>query len=173
MKEYAPGQPWLNSIRDLKLSYRKTHRKLQAARDKTEDPSLKIMLTDMISDVNYSIEWMHTGRRPGNKRGIERLAAYQRETPVPPERLIHRFNQPPPRRMEINDYNRLIQVLNILSFRERACFEMYHVGLWSEYDIADHLDISRDSVHEYLNRAKLKINNFISKPMQMELFPLE
>ena len=36
----------------------------------------------MIRDCDYILEWMETGRRPGNKRGVERLAAYQREIPT-------------------------------------------------------------------------------------------
>ncbi|WCF10168.1 hypothetical protein NDS46_10100 [Paenibacillus thiaminolyticus] len=44
-------------------------------------------LSSMISDREYDIEWMETGRRPGNKRGIERRAAYQRERPVDPLKL--------------------------------------------------------------------------------------
>lgn len=48
----------------------------EAQKDAKED--IKI-LTDMISDIPYSLEWMKKARRPGNRRGIQRLAAYQRE----------------------------------------------------------------------------------------------
>lgn len=42
---------------------------------------------DMISGMEYIIEWLDTGKRPGNKRGIERRATYQRERPMDPLKL--------------------------------------------------------------------------------------
>lgn len=41
----------------------------------------------MNSDVNFAIEWTHTGRRPGNKRGVERRAAYLRGKLMDPVRM--------------------------------------------------------------------------------------
>lgn len=152
--------------------YKQTRKQLRALRTLNTNSYERGVLGGMISDCDYTLEWLSTGRRPGNRRGIERRAAYQREHPTPPE-LLHCPAEPPPRRMDVNDYNRLIQVLSILSDRERACFEMHHVGLWSEYEIADHLNITRHSVHEYLGRARRKIEKFISRPIQMELFPRE
>lgn len=57
----------------------------QAERDDIEaditalDSEIKT-LGEMILDTEYRLEWLDTGRRPGNKRGIERRAAYQRES---------------------------------------------------------------------------------------------
>ena len=133
----------------------------------------KQLIQAMVSDCTFIIAWLRTGRHPWARRGADRKAAYDKPIFVDPEQLDRRPAPPPARRMEINDYNRLLQVLAILSNRERACFEMHFVGLWSEYEIADHLGISRDSVHEYLDRAREKIKRFISNPIQMELFPLE
>jgi positive control factor len=39
----------------------------------------KKVIAGMIFDLEFAIEWMETGRRPGNRRGIERRAAYQCE----------------------------------------------------------------------------------------------
>lgn len=47
----------------------------------------KNYLSEMISDVEYVIEWLETGRRPESKRGIERRAAYQREKLIDPIRM--------------------------------------------------------------------------------------
>ncbi|MEW9699808.1 hypothetical protein [Paenibacillus sp. SI8] len=58
---------WLKSIRDLKLSYRGTYRALQRAREKADQEKNKAdsdTNTEMLSDVSFVIEWMHTGRRP-------------------------------------------------------------------------------------------------------------
>lgn len=158
-------------MRDLLIAYKETRQGLQklATSAPPEDESA---INSMISDCTYVIEWLQSGRRPGARRGVDRRAAYDREVLISPEVLARRPTPSPARRMEDNDYNRLLQVLAILSSRELTCFEMHHVGLWSEYEIADHLNISRDSVHEYLARAHEKIKNFITKPIQMELFPV-
>ncbi len=160
-------------MRDLLQGYRATRRGLVRAKRRAVGADQEL-LGAMISDCTYVIDWLSTGRQPGARRGADRMAVYDREIPVDPERF-HRIAAPPPppRRMEVNDYNRLLQVTAILSRRECACFEMHHVGLWSEYEIADHLGISRDSVHEYLDRAQKKIKDFIGKPIQLELFPAE
>ncbi|WP_158301769.1 sigma factor-like helix-turn-helix DNA-binding protein [Paenibacillus mesophilus] len=160
-------------MQDLLEGYQQTKKMLRALRTLNTDASDRGLLSSMIGDCDYAIEWLQTGRRPGNRRGIERYAAYQREVLCSFEVLDRQPVPPPPRRLVVNDYNRIIQVLNILSGRERACYEMHYAGLWSEYEIADRLGISRDSVHEYLDRAQKKIKKFISKPVQMELFPLE
>jgi len=45
------------------------------------------LIVGMISSCSYVIEWLETGRRPGNRRGIERRAGYQREVPTDPSRM--------------------------------------------------------------------------------------
>jgi hypothetical protein len=45
------------------------------------------LISEMISDTNFAIEWLGSGRRPGNSRGIERLAAYQREKFMDPVKM--------------------------------------------------------------------------------------
>ncbi|MOA19583.1 positive control sigma-like factor [compost metagenome] len=41
----------------------------------------------MESDCEFVIEWLNSGRRPGNKRGIERRAGYEREILLDPIRM--------------------------------------------------------------------------------------
>jgi RNA polymerase sigma-70 factor (ECF subfamily) len=160
-------------MQEMIEGYRQTKKMLRALRTLNTDAAERGLLASMIRDCEYIVEWLQSGRRPGNKRGIERYAAYQREVLCSSEVLDRHPAPPPPRRLVVNDYNRIVQALNILSGRERACYEMYYAGLWSEYDIAERLGISRDSVHEYLDRAQKKIKKFISNPVQMELFTLE
>lgn len=45
------------------------------------------ILNEMVADCERTIEWLGSGRRPGNKRGIERRAAYQREKLMDPVRM--------------------------------------------------------------------------------------
>lgn len=65
-------------MRDLIKQYNMTLKQLREAQKDAKEEDVKI-LTDMISDISYSLEWMKKTRRPGNRRGIERLAVYQRE----------------------------------------------------------------------------------------------
>lgn len=44
------------------------------------DADDKKVISGMVSDCEFAIEWLSTGRRPGNKRGIERRAGYERDT---------------------------------------------------------------------------------------------
>jgi len=44
----------------------------------------KKIINSWISNLQYSIEWLSTGRRPGATRGIENRAAYEREIPFEP-----------------------------------------------------------------------------------------
>lgn len=147
----------------------KQSRKLLHTAEKNENDTPHI--NAMVTNIDYAIHWMETGRRPGNKRGIERRASYQRDIPIDPQiiQAMVRNRDTEYRRMSDNDYNRLLQVMAILSRRERECFEMHVVGQLNEYDIADELGIKRETVREYLERAEKKISNFIKKPMQTAL----
>ncbi|WP_141536513.1 hypothetical protein [Bacillus cereus] len=44
----------------------------------------KKIFSGMISDLEFTLEWLRTGIRRGNRRGIERRAAYQRERACDP-----------------------------------------------------------------------------------------
>ncbi len=70
-------------MQDLIKQYNTTLRQLREAQKDAKEEDVKI-LTDMISDISYSLEWMKKARRPGNCRGVERLAAYQRERTCDP-----------------------------------------------------------------------------------------
>lgn len=41
----------------------------------------------MASDLQYALEWLKTAKWPGNRRGVERRAAYQCMLPVDPQLL--------------------------------------------------------------------------------------
>lgn len=70
-------------MQDLIKQYNTTLRQLRVVQKDAKEEDVKI-LTDMISDITYSLEWMKKARRPGNRRGVERLAAYQRERACDP-----------------------------------------------------------------------------------------
>jgi positive control factor len=68
-----------NLIKEYKESLKITRKMYDNAVE--ED---KKIIAGMISDLEFAIEWLETSRMPGNRRGIERRAAYQREKPFDP-----------------------------------------------------------------------------------------
>ena len=123
----------------------------------------------MIANLDYAIEWLETGRRPGNKRGVERLAAYQREIPTD---VIERYMQPTPP-LEVGyteqEWNHAEFILSMLTDRERECFEMYVVGQSSYREIGELLGINHKTVEENVKRAQNKIKSYKTKPVPILL----
>lgn len=123
----------------------------------------------MVSNLDYAIEWLETGRRPGNKRGVERLAAYQREIPTD---VIEKYMHPTPP-LEVGyteqEWNHAEFILSMLTDRERECFEMYVVGQSSYREIGELLGINHKTVEENVKRAQNKIKSYKTKPVPILL----
>jgi RNA polymerase sigma-70 factor (ECF subfamily) len=133
------------------------------------DADDKKVISGMVSDCEYSIEWLETGRLPGNKRGIERRAAYQREKLVDPLRMqAYVRNTKAGGPSNLSDWERfqIEDALSRLSERERECYVLAHGECFSFSQIAELLGISRSSVEEYVERAQKKI----SEDLQSSLF---
>ncbi|MDP4095458.1 RNA polymerase subunit sigma-24 [Paenibacillus sp. P96] len=151
------------SFRKLKLSYRRTVRDLKRKLKQLKPGDGDIdMIEEMISDCNYVIEWLHTGRRPGNRRGIERRAAYQREKLMDPVRMqayVQRSTAGSPSNLSEYQRYQIKDALSVLSPRERECYVLAHGECFSHSAIASMLNISKDSVTEYISRAQKKISH--------------
>lgn len=133
------------------------------------DADDKKAISGMISDCEYVIEWLSTGRRPGNKRGVERLAAYQREKLMDPLRMqAFVSNAKAGSPSNLSDWERfqIEDALSRLSERERDCYVMAHGECFSFGEIANMLGLSKGSVEEYVERAQKKI----SEDLQTSLF---
>lgn len=119
------------------------------------------LVVGMISDCSYVIEWLETGRRPGNRRGIERRAAYQREIPTDPAKLPVVAIWPNALGEEEEESKpkllRLQAALRGLTERERDCYILAHGQGYTHAEIAGMLQISKSSVGTYLVRAQRKI----------------
>ncbi|OKP76529.1 RNA polymerase subunit sigma-24, partial [Paenibacillus sp. P3E] len=129
------------------------------------DADDKKVIAGMISDCKYVLEWLSTGRQPGNKRGIERRAGYEREILLEPIRM----------QIFTNDSNtinsgglsedqrlQLEYVMGLLSKRERECYMLANGEGFSHAVIAEMLMISSGSVSEYIQRAQRKIHAIIN-----------
>ncbi|MFD2334754.1 sigma factor-like helix-turn-helix DNA-binding protein [Cohnella sp. GCM10020058] len=147
-------------MEDLIAAYKHTRRFLRAYRTLSTDKWERSVLAEMISDRNYDLQWMQTGRQPGIKRGIERRAAYQRERPMDPL-LMQAFvaNSTAGAASNITDGQRqqIEEALSTLSRRERECYELQHGHCFTLTEIADMLGITKSSVGTHVRRAQMKV----------------
>ncbi|WP_256758691.1 sigma factor-like helix-turn-helix DNA-binding protein [Cohnella sp. WQ 127256] len=127
------------------------------------------LIVEMIASCSYIIEWLDTGRRPGNRRGIERRAGYQREVLMDPAMLprvtlysgITESLQP--EKEETNESRfRLEAALHGLTERERSCYMLAHGECYSFAEIASLLNISKSSVGTYMMRAQRKVTDNVN-----------
>ncbi|MEC0233576.1 sigma-70 family RNA polymerase sigma factor [Paenibacillus kribbensis] len=141
------------------LNYRKS-RNIAARLYKKADADDKKAISGMISDCEFVEEWLTTGRRPGNKRGVERLAAYQRERPVDPLRMqayVSQSKAGSPSNLTDSDYFQIEEALRVLTDLERDCFLLSYGHCMPHSYIADVLGLSRGNISTLLKRAKEKI----------------
>lgn len=141
------------------LSYRKA-RNIAARLYKKADADDKKVISGMVSDCEFVEEWLVTGRRPGNKRGVERLAAYQREKLIDPLRMqayVSNSKAGSPSNLTDSDYFVIEEALRVLTDLEKDCFLLSYGHCMPHSYIADVLGLSRGNISTLLKRAKEKI----------------
>ncbi|WP_084011936.1 sigma factor-like helix-turn-helix DNA-binding protein [Paenibacillus kribbensis] len=146
------------------MNYRKSRNIAKRAYENADESDKKV-ISGMVSDCEYVIEWLSTGRRPGNKRGIERRAAYQREKLMDPLRMQAYMQQNTagsPSNISEGQRFQIEEALRRLSDRERECYVMAHGECLSYGYIANLLGISKGSVENYVERAQKKISQDLS-----------
>jgi positive control factor len=159
-----------NLIKEYKESLKVTRKMYDNAVD--ED---KKIIAGMISDLEFAIEWMSTGRRPGNKRGIERRAAYQREKLFDPL-LMQKFFRSSEQVYKWDDHEkehvitewdrqRIEDALSVLTKREREVYMMSRGYCLTYSEIANYLCISSSSVQTMVERAERKIKKRINESL--------
>ncbi|GIO03404.1 hypothetical protein J5TS2_40720 [Brevibacillus halotolerans] len=160
----------MNTMQELLKEYKETRKKLKKAyadlraTETVLDDSERRYLSEMISDVEYVIEWLETGRRPESKRGIERRAAYQREKLVDPIRMqafIANSTAGSPANISEWESLQIEDALCLLSVRERECYLLAHGEGFSYSQIAQMLNITVSSVETYIKRSQLKVSKRI------------
>lgn len=126
----------------------------------------------MISDISYSLEWMKQARRPGNRRGIERLAAYQRERACDPLLMQRYFRSMDDNLYEWDNHQqeyvigqwdkiRLEDALSLLTEREKEACLMSRGYCLTYREIARYLD----TVQSMIERAEKKIARQVNESL--------
>lgn len=159
----------------LIAEYKETLKVVRNLHSEADEKDKKI-IGGMISDLEYAIEWMSTGRRPGLRRGIERRAAYQRERPFDPVLMQTYF-----RSMNENIYSwddhiqednvspwdreRIEDALSVLTDREKEIYLMSRGYSLSFSEIASLLNLKKATVQNNIKRAEKKISQQIIESM--------
>lgn len=126
------------------------------------DQKDKSQINSMIGEMSEAMEWMKYGHRPGNTRGIERRAAYQRQALVNMDLMPSLDIEPKQRELTEDEKHAIRDVLILLSHRERECYLLHMAQGMSMSEIARELHISKPTVQKYIARAKDKIKEKIN-----------
>lgn len=126
--------------------------------DSELDKSDKTQIISMIRDMTFCIDWLKTGREPGNLRGIDRRSVYQRRVLMDMELYPSLEIAPNERELTNDEKQAIVDILVDLSLRERQCFILHNAYKMSMAAIGKELDISKSTVQTFLTRANKKIN---------------
>ncbi len=148
------------------IEYEDGRRDLQRIKNNLGDSEIdkmdKTQVNGMINDMSFAIDWMRTGRRPGNLRGIDRRSVYQRTALVDMDLMPSLDIQPEPGELGEREKQALVNMLIDLSHRERQCYLLHMAQGWSMQEIANELNIKKPTVQKFIERAKNKIKRKLS-----------
>jgi RNA polymerase sigma-70 factor (ECF subfamily) len=132
----------------------------------------KKVVSSWVQNLSYCIEWMETGRRPGNRRGAERLAAYQKEIPFENywiqqkrdkstidyyDSISTTDEEPDALSTEEKEYL-TNKILSSLTERQKTMLTLSANG-YTHSEIAELLSVSKGTVDVTIARAKVKIED--------------
>lgn len=109
------------------------------------------IVSSMLSDMRYALDWMRRGRRPGSRKGVERRDIYRLRELIASARP-----------MTEEDRQQLIDCVAVMTERELMCWLLHMAHGLTQNEIADRLGITRSSVRMYLQRARKKVQEKIS-----------
>lgn len=164
------GKEGGEAVQDLIRQYNKALYQVNKAKQTASEEELKI-LGSMASDLQYALEWMRTAKRPGNRRGIERRAAYQREKSFDPllmqryfrsEETMYEWDEGQ-KEAAISEWDRIRieDALSTLTEREKEVYLMSRGHCLSYEMIASYLEVSKGTVQTMIERAEKKIGRQI------------
>jgi len=122
------------------------------------------ILNAALSDLNYAIEWINTGKRPGAIRGIERQSVYKREVPFENKWLdvliddgvrLHEIKAQNEETDEMKS-DLVKEIKKELTPKQVQVFEMLAQGM-GQKEIADAIGVTKQAVNELITRGKKSI----------------
>lgn len=128
----------------------------------------KKVINSWISNLQYSIQWLSTGRRPGSTRGIERRSVYQKEILTDATEIAKliedgqnfSFEEDVLESEEEQEHFEQVTnaVLEVLTEKESEIYKMSLNGL-APFEIADYMQIPYKTVYKSIKRCEKKISN--------------
>lgn len=109
-------------------------------------------------------EWLMTGRDPRSYGGIDKRAIYNKNSfdtmegmNLIPDITNQLGDGPAELSLTVDSKRKLASIFTALSPRERQCYILHNAQRLSMREIAEELKISKGTVHEYIKRAKAKV----------------
>lgn len=120
-------------------------------------------INSMIESMNFSMEWLETGRQPGTFKGIDKKSIYQYQSFSNMDFLpdITEQLEEVPKQLYMTAEEKIIlaDIFASLSLRERQCYILHEASEMSMEKIADEVGIERRTVQQYIERAREKIKS--------------
>lgn len=158
----GPGLMWADQ---LISEYDEGRRTLNDMRDSLTDSELdsldKRQINGMIRDMTYSLNWLKIGKEPGSLRGIERRSIYQRRVLMDMDLFPSLEITPDDEELSNEDKQAIVDILLVLSARERQCYVLHNAYEMSMSEVGSELGITKSAVQKYIDRANKKINKKI------------
>lgn len=141
------------SLRDARKMYAAFNRDDLTLQDEAD----KKIISSMIRDLEFTIQWLETGRNPDLRRGADKKGAYTMN-PQTLDRI--KVQKPDDEFRDLTEDEKVMieDALSELTKREREVFMMIRAeGLTYEFT-AELLGIKKTTVQNHLERAEKKIN---------------
>lgn len=156
IQEYTDGKKGLNKLKN----------KLFNDHPNSESETDRKLISGMIEDTEFVIEWLETGRQPGLMRGVDKRSIYQKRHLESMDIIPDITDQ-----LNINDRKlympqeqkkALISILSSFSLRERQCYILHVAQGMSMQEIADEFGLKKRTVQQYIERARKKVEQRVS-----------
>lgn len=147
------------SLKKARKMY-KTFKEIDPTEMTAKQATDKKLISSMVSDLEFTIEWLEKGRQPGAKRGYDRRESYKRMLIKDPK-IIETFSASVDREQDEGisewDIERINDALSVLTNREKEIFLLNKVELFSYEEIADLLGVTKSTVQTNMKRAENKM----------------
>jgi RNA polymerase sigma factor (sigma-70 family) len=172
-----------DTLKDVQEVYESYTERIKAYKDNTAYPDRNDAHEDiqrleaershvsrMITDLEYSIEWMETSRRPGNKRGIERRS-YEQRTIVKDPAWVQAMIKAKQGQKTLSDeeLQKLDDLLGCLNTEQYEVFTMIRGKCFSYEECARMLGMTKSNVQYHLERAEEVLREKVKGGSTVEL----
>jgi RNA polymerase sigma-70 factor (ECF subfamily) len=139
---------------------RKAYRQTEMIKDMAERESNKKIISSMIKDTEFVIDWIRSGREPGKRRGAERVNVYLVD-PMMMDSVQYNILGHKKSELSLEDKNLIKKALRTLSDREREVYILHYAELLSLEEIAQLLSVKKSTIQTTLKRAQCKVRKEI------------